>query len=189
MPRTVADAARMTRIQRLSCTSGHWYRRRVSRYITSVAISRARGRECRCLRWEDKKLARPADSALEGARDFGLLARLAVFEKGCIYMWRGVDRDLDESVLFRRFGFVNWAAMLLRKASNRMVQRVLLDVLLTLRALCWIQRWAALLPKLVADFDQSHLATKLKAKLRLADGPGPETRLCASERGTKSSGQ
>jgi hypothetical protein len=38
MPRTVADAARMTKIQRLSCTSGHWYRRRVSRYTTSVAI-------------------------------------------------------------------------------------------------------------------------------------------------------
>ena len=42
IPRTVADAARMTRIQRLSCTSGHWYRRRVSRYITSVAMAQAR---------------------------------------------------------------------------------------------------------------------------------------------------
>jgi hypothetical protein len=57
-----------------------------------------------------------------------------------------------------------------------MVQQVLLDDFLTLEDLCWIQRWAALLPELVADFedsDQSHLATKLRAKLRLADVPGP----------------
>lgn len=64
-----------------------------------------------------------------------------------------------------------------------MVQQVLLDDVLTLEGLCWIQRWAALLPELVADFedfDQSHLATKLRAKLRLADGPGPEARRRAS---------
>ena len=57
------------------------------------------------------------------------------------------------------------------------VQQALLDDVLTLEDLCWIQRWAALLPELVADFedfDQSHLATKLRAKLRLAHGPDPE---------------
>ena len=70
-----------------------------------------------------------------------------------------------------------------------MAQQVLLDDILTLEDLCWIQRWAALLPELVADFedfDQSHLATKLRAKLRLAHGPGPETRRRASERRMKS---
>src|SRR2546423_15469651 len=45
MPRTVADAARMMRIQRLSCISGHWYRRRVSRYTISVAMSRGCGEQ------------------------------------------------------------------------------------------------------------------------------------------------
>ena len=56
------------------------------------------------------------------------------------------------------------------------MQQVLLDDILTLGDLCWIQRWAALLPEVVADFedfDQSHLATKLRTKLGLADGPGP----------------
>jgi hypothetical protein len=66
-----------------------------------------------------------------------------------------------------------------------MVQQVLLDDVSTLGGLCWIQRWAALLPELVADFedfDQSHLATKLRTKLRFVDGPGPEARRRASER-------
>jgi hypothetical protein len=84
--------------------------------------------------------------------------------------------SVDRRLFLRRLGFVDWAATLPRKASNRMVQQVLLDDVSTLGDLCWIQRWAALLPELVADFedfDQSHLATKLRAKLRLADGPGP----------------
>jgi hypothetical protein len=58
-----------------------------------------------------------------------------------------------------------------------MLQQVLLDDILTLGGLCWIQRRAALLPELVVDFedfDQTHLATKLRAKLRLADGPSLE---------------
>src|SRR5271155_4410444 len=41
MPRHVADAARMKMIHKLSCNSGHWYRRRVSRYMASVAITMA----------------------------------------------------------------------------------------------------------------------------------------------------
>jgi len=57
-----------------------------------------------------------------------------------------------------------------------MAQQVLLDDILTLEDLCWIQRWAALLPELVADFedfDQSHLATKLRAKLWVGRRTGP----------------
>jgi hypothetical protein len=105
-----------------------------------------------------------------------------------IYAMKSKEVSADRRLFLRRLGFVDWAATLPRKASNRMVQQVLLDDFLTLEDLCWIQRWAALLPELVADFedsDQSHLATKLRAKLRLADVPGPETRRHASERRMK----
>jgi hypothetical protein len=79
-------------------------------------------------------------------------------------------------MFLRRPGFVDWAATLPRKASNRVVLQVPLDDPLTLGDLYWVQRWAALLPELVVDFedfDQSHLATKLRAKLRVGRRTGP----------------
>jgi hypothetical protein len=55
----------------------------------------------------------------------------------------------------RRFFFAQiGAAMELRKASNRTVQRALLDDPFGCGIpLLGIQRWAALLPELVGDFD------------------------------------
>jgi hypothetical protein len=76
----------------------------------------------------------------------------------------------------------------------RTVQQVLLDNLLAAVDLRWIQRWAALLPELVGDFDhlfdQSHSATKLRTKLRLAGGPAPGGSVGAKANvGRKSRGQ
>ena len=61
---------------------------------------------------------------------------------------------MDRRLFLRRLGVVDWAATVLRKASNRMLQQVLLDDIFTLGDLYWIQRWAALLPELVADFEE-----------------------------------
>ena len=60
---------------------------------------------------------------------------------------------MDRRCSFVALDFVDWAATVRRKASNRVLQQVLLDDILTLGDLYWIQRWAALLPELVADFE------------------------------------
>jgi hypothetical protein len=67
----------------------------------------------------------------------------------------------------------------LREDSNRTVQRVLLKIFWLSDSLCWIQRWAAPLPELVADGRRlgsivlGHEAQGPKSNLRLADGPSP----------------
>jgi len=104
MPSTVADAERMIKIQRLSCTSGHWYRRRVSRYITSVAMSRARKKESgggarSGLIQQTASLRKHENSAL--------LAQNPAL-RGEIYICNELERVLGGLVLFlRRLEFVN----------------------------------------------------------------------------------
>jgi hypothetical protein len=61
--------------------------------------------------------------------------------------------SVDRCCSFRRLGFVDWAATVVREASNRMLQQVLLDDILTLGDPLLDTALAALLPELVADFE------------------------------------
>jgi hypothetical protein len=70
-----------------------------------------------------------------------------------IYAMKSKEVSADRRLFLRRLGFVDWAATLPRKASNWIVQQVPLNDVLTLGGLCWIQRWAAPLPELVAGFE------------------------------------
>lgn len=103
-----------------------------------------------------------------------MLAQILVFEEGICYVV-GVGRDVDESVVrFRDGRFLDRPANAAARGLESSGAEGLPKNLLAVGSLCWIQRWAAPLPELVADddLDQSHLATKLKAPVGRRTGPG-----------------
>ena len=131
MPRTVADAARMIRIQRLSCTSGHWYRRRVSRYITSVAIAPAKRSQAVGQDGAGARRVYPRPEPRNSMLFTRLCSRRNMY--GSEMRWRRGKISLGRRCFDVLSGFVNWAATQAGRASNRKVQDNLLAPILRCR--------------------------------------------------------
>ena len=129
MPRTVADAARMIRIQRLSCTSGHWYRRRVSRYITSVAIAPAKSSQVGEGERELELVeCTPGPDSRNPVLFTRFCSRRSIF--GGEMRWRRGKISLGRRCFDVLSRFVNWAATQAGRASKRKVQKNLLALIL-----------------------------------------------------------